>query len=321
MKQCMDADNLHRRLKKIIGQVQAIDRMVDEDVPCEDILAQINTAKSALHGCGKVVLEGHIKHCVRDGIEHGDADKTIENFTKAVERFSNMGWAGDKPSHALVFSRIARKKRSSFVLLLSFCALYNLYPHIYNKPIPPMVQKGVTSVKLAMEKLEHFLELGGTKKDITLLVISGIALIASVCIGEDFTAGEVAFIMQLGGLLEELTVARARAGIEKLVHIRAYQAAGDKVCMIGNGVNDAPALKAADVGIAMSGAGQRHRRGRRGYRARRRRSQGAAAPHRALQAHDAHHQAQYNILAHAQLHRHRARHHRHTEPCCRRAGP
>ena len=132
-----------------------------------------------------------------------------------------------------------------------------------------MVQKGVTSVKLAMEKLEHFLELGGTKKDITLLVISGIALIvsifdlvplpfdaswaaiilcgipiileaviglvtafdikadvlvslaliASVCIGEDFAAGEVAFIMQLGDLLEELTVARARAGIEKLVHL------------------------------------------------------------------------------------------------------
>ena len=86
MKQCMDSENLHRRLKKIIGQVQAIDRMIDEDV-----LAQINAAKFALHGCGKVVLEGHIKHCVRDGIEHADADKTIENFTKAVERFSNMG--------------------------------------------------------------------------------------------------------------------------------------------------------------------------------------------------------------------------------------
>ena len=80
MRQCMDADNLHRRLKKIIGQVQAIDRMIDEDIPCEDILAQINAAKSALHGCGKVVLEGHIKHCVRDGIQHGDADKTIENL-------------------------------------------------------------------------------------------------------------------------------------------------------------------------------------------------------------------------------------------------
>ncbi|MCD7836685.1 MAG: HAD-IC family P-type ATPase, partial [Lachnospiraceae bacterium] len=124
-------------------------------------------------------------------------------------------------------------------------------------------------MKLLMEKLETFLEKGGTKKDIILLVISGvslllsltgwnpfsfdlawisiilcgvpiileaiiglvtafdikadvlvsIALIASVCIGEDFAAGEVAFIMQLGGLLEDLTVARARAGIEKLVHL------------------------------------------------------------------------------------------------------
>ena len=66
MRQCMDADNLHRRLKKIIGQVQAIDRMVDEDVACEDILMQINAAKSALHRVGQVVLEGHIQHCVRD---------------------------------------------------------------------------------------------------------------------------------------------------------------------------------------------------------------------------------------------------------------
>lgn len=90
MRQCVDAENLHRRLKKIIGQVQAIDRMVDEDVPCEDVLSQINAAKSALHSCGKVVLEGHIKHCVRDGIEHGDAEQTIEQFTKAVERFANM---------------------------------------------------------------------------------------------------------------------------------------------------------------------------------------------------------------------------------------
>ena len=90
MRQCMDADNLHRRLRKIIGQVQAIDRMIDQDVPCEDILAQINAAKSALHKAGQVVLEGHIQHCVRDGIEHGDADKTIKSFTKAVVRFSIM---------------------------------------------------------------------------------------------------------------------------------------------------------------------------------------------------------------------------------------
>ena len=41
MKQCMDSANLHRRLAKIVGQIQAIDRMIDEDIPCEDILSQI----------------------------------------------------------------------------------------------------------------------------------------------------------------------------------------------------------------------------------------------------------------------------------------
>lgn len=90
MKQCMDSANLHNRLNRIIGQIQAIDRMIDEDVPCEDVLSQINAAKSALHKAGQVVLEGHLKHCVRDGIEHGDAEKTIESFAKAVERFANM---------------------------------------------------------------------------------------------------------------------------------------------------------------------------------------------------------------------------------------
>lgn len=124
-------------------------------------------------------------------------------------------------------------------------------------------------MKKIMYKLEEFLEIGGIRKDIILLAISGIAvvlslanfqpfpfdmawiaiilcgvpiileaviglvtafdikadvlvslaLIASICIGQDFAAGEVAFIMQLGALLEELTVAKARAGIEKLVYL------------------------------------------------------------------------------------------------------
>jgi DNA-binding FrmR family transcriptional regulator len=90
MRQCMDEENLHRRLKKIVGQVQAIDRMIDEDIPCEDILTQVNAAKSALHKVGQIILEGHLQHCVRDGIEHGNADETIAKFAKAVERFSNI---------------------------------------------------------------------------------------------------------------------------------------------------------------------------------------------------------------------------------------
>lgn len=86
----MDSENLHRRLKKIAGQIGAIDRMIDEDVPCEDIIVQINAVKSAIHKVGQIVMEGHIQHCVRDGIEHGDADKTIAEFTKVIDQFSKI---------------------------------------------------------------------------------------------------------------------------------------------------------------------------------------------------------------------------------------
>ncbi|WP_294514521.1 cation-translocating P-type ATPase [uncultured Intestinimonas sp.] len=58
-----------------------------------------------------------------------------------------------------------------------------------------------------------------TAFDIKADVLVSMALIASVAIGEDFAAGEVAFIMQLGALLEDLTVAKARAGIEKLIRL------------------------------------------------------------------------------------------------------
>lgn len=91
MIQCMDVPKVQARIKKIEGQLRAISDMVGKDVPCEDILIQINAAKSALHKVGQVVLEGHLHHCVKDGIEHGDAEKTIEEFAKAVEHFSRMG--------------------------------------------------------------------------------------------------------------------------------------------------------------------------------------------------------------------------------------
>lgn len=90
MIQCMDSKNLHLRLKKAIGQLNAVDRMIDSDVPCESVLIQLNAAQSALRKVGQIILEGHLKHCVRDGIEHGDPDKTMADFIKALEHFSRM---------------------------------------------------------------------------------------------------------------------------------------------------------------------------------------------------------------------------------------
>ncbi|MDO4287563.1 MAG: cation-translocating P-type ATPase [Eubacterium sp.] len=84
-----------------------------------------------------------------------------------------------------------------------------------------------------------------TEFDITADVLVSIALVASLFIGEDFAAGEVAFIMQLGALLEELTVKRARAGIEKLVKLTPRTAR--IITENGENVVAAEAVKVGDV--------------------------------------------------------------------------
>ena len=90
MRECMDVDAVVARLKRIEGQVRGIMNMVQKDVPCEDILVQIGAAKSALHKTGQVILEGHLHHCVLDGIAHGNSDETIDKLAKAIEQFSRM---------------------------------------------------------------------------------------------------------------------------------------------------------------------------------------------------------------------------------------
>ena len=84
-----------------------------------------------------------------------------------------------------------------------------------------------------------------TAFDIKADVLVSLALVASVLIGEDFAAGEVAFIMQLGGLLEELTVAKARAGIEKLVRLTPRTAR--RITPRGEETVEAQAVQVGDV--------------------------------------------------------------------------
>ncbi len=74
MKECMDSDNLHRRLKKIIGKLNAIDRMIEEDIPCEQILMQVNASKSALHKVVHIIVEGHLEHLIEEAIQCEDVD-------------------------------------------------------------------------------------------------------------------------------------------------------------------------------------------------------------------------------------------------------
>ena len=91
MKKCIeDVKSLQLRLKKIAGQINGVSNMIGGDVPCEDILVQLNAVNGALHKISLMVLEGHLRHCVREGIEKGNADETIENFAEALENFSKI---------------------------------------------------------------------------------------------------------------------------------------------------------------------------------------------------------------------------------------
>ncbi len=107
-------------------------------------------------------------------------------------------------------------RRDVVFLVLSGAALVASLVGIEPFPIPiAWVAIVLCGVPIILEAVIGLV----TEFDVTADVLVSLALIASVAIGETFAAGEVAFIMQLGGLLEELTVARARAGIERLVHL------------------------------------------------------------------------------------------------------
>ncbi len=119
---------------------------------------------------------------------------------EALERF--LAWGG--------------VKKDVTCLVLSGLSLIASMLHLLPLPFDPAwVAIILCGVPIILEAVIGLV----TAFDIKADVLVSMALIASVIIREDFAAGEVAFIMQLGALLEDLTVARARAGIEKLVHL------------------------------------------------------------------------------------------------------
>ena len=85
-----DKDQIVKRLHRIEGQVRGIERMVDEDRYCIDILTQIAAVKTALEQVGARLLEDHVTHCVRDALASGDepaADEKTAELLTAVQRF------------------------------------------------------------------------------------------------------------------------------------------------------------------------------------------------------------------------------------------
>ncbi|GMA52234.1 copper-sensing transcriptional repressor CsoR [Alicyclobacillus contaminans] len=82
-------DDLLRRLKRIEGQVRGIQKMIDEERYCVDILIQIAAIKSAMHQVGLSILESHTRGCVADAIaNHKDGEAKIEELMDVIRQFA-----------------------------------------------------------------------------------------------------------------------------------------------------------------------------------------------------------------------------------------
>jgi DNA-binding FrmR family transcriptional regulator len=80
-------DDIQRRLRRIEGQARGLQRMVDDERYCIDILTQVKSLKAALDRVALLLLEDHIEHCVTDAVQAGDGAATLRELNLAIGRF------------------------------------------------------------------------------------------------------------------------------------------------------------------------------------------------------------------------------------------
>lgn len=84
-------DQLLSRLRRVEGQVRGIERMVDEDRYCVDVLTQISAIQAALDKVALGLLDGHTRHCMREGTGEGHTDEMATEMMAAVGRLMKRG--------------------------------------------------------------------------------------------------------------------------------------------------------------------------------------------------------------------------------------
>ncbi|WP_290459123.1 metal-sensitive transcriptional regulator [Romboutsia ilealis] len=83
-----DKDMLIKRLNRIEGQVKGIQKMVEEERYCIDILTQISAIRSAINKVGSIILENHIKGCVANSIKEDNSEESIAELMKTIDKFT-----------------------------------------------------------------------------------------------------------------------------------------------------------------------------------------------------------------------------------------
>ena len=83
-----DQDAIRKRLRRIEGQIRGLQRMVDEDAYCIDVITQIAAATRALQGVALGLIDSHLQHCVREAIDAGgpEAQVKIREAADAIAR-------------------------------------------------------------------------------------------------------------------------------------------------------------------------------------------------------------------------------------------
>ncbi len=85
-----DKELLIKRLNRIEGQVKGIQKMVEEERSCVDILVQISAIRSAINKVGNIILENHIKGCVSNSIKNGEVEKSEELISELMETINKF---------------------------------------------------------------------------------------------------------------------------------------------------------------------------------------------------------------------------------------
>tara|TARA_R110002073_G_scaffold149534_11_gene303320 strand:- start:22938 stop:23225 length:288 start_codon:yes stop_codon:yes gene_type:complete len=88
-----DKKKLTNRLRRVVGQVDAVGRMIENDQYCVDIMMQLSAATGALGKVGEIVLENHLKTCVAEVLEGGestDREKKLEELISLFRKYANV---------------------------------------------------------------------------------------------------------------------------------------------------------------------------------------------------------------------------------------
>ncbi len=79
-------DELQKRLNRVIGQLNGVKNMIDDNRYCGDVLIQLSAAESAIHTVAEMLLQDHLETCVTDRVRQGD-DQVIDEAMQLIKRF------------------------------------------------------------------------------------------------------------------------------------------------------------------------------------------------------------------------------------------